>query len=79
MGANVPGSCGVCKLTRYAFVYAREWNASTAGRSKVCEIYCGVSPEDVSQPDNYILGIFSNDGSTSIGESDAKRHAKISV
>ena len=79
MGADVPGSGGARKPSGHAVVYAREWNASTAGRSKVCEIYCGVSPEDVSQPDNYILGIFSNDGSTSIGESDAKRHAKISV
>ena len=79
MGADVPGSCGVCKLTRYAFIHACERNASAPGRSRVREMYCGVSPEAVSQPDNYILGIFSNDGSTSIGESDAKRHTKISV
>lgn len=79
MGADVPGSGGACELTRHTVVYAREWNASAAGRNRVRKGNYLVPESDVPIWVSESCGISADDGCAGADQPNAEFHAKIFI
>lgn len=79
MGADVSGSRGACKPFGHAVVYARERNASAAGRNRVRKGNYLVPESDVPIWVSESCGISADDGCAGADQPNAEFHAKIFI